>query len=91
MKKLAQQEAYSTSDIHIDSSIIDKVRKDTDKEIAEIENDSKKRVEKKQAEEESSDEEEEMTEQEKLYGESQYDEKKKKHHKQVEEPKPEPV
>jgi hypothetical protein len=33
--------------MHIDSSIIDKVRTDTDNEISEIENDSRKRVEKK--------------------------------------------
>jgi hypothetical protein len=51
----------SVTDMHIDSSIIDNVKKDNDKEIEEIENNQKRVVEKK-AEESSSDEEEEMTE-----------------------------
>ena len=82
-KSLSQ--TSTMSDMHIDSSIIDSVKQDNDKEIAEIENNQKKVVEKKkEVEESSSDEEEEMTEQEKLYGKSESD-KKKKHHRHPEE------
>jgi hypothetical protein len=44
--------------MHIDSSIIDKVRKDTDKEMTDIENESSRTsVAQSKAEESSSDEE----------------------------------
>lgn len=57
--------------MHIDSSIIDKVRNDTDKEMTDIDNEAQRTsIAQSKAEErgESSSEEEEMTEQEKLYG-----------------------
>ena len=45
-------------DMHIDSSIIDKVRKDTDKEMADIDNEAQRSsVAQSKAEESSSDEE----------------------------------
>jgi hypothetical protein len=55
--------------MHIDSSIIDKVRIDTDKEMTDIDNEAQRTsIAQSKAEESSSEEEEEMTEQEKLYG-----------------------
>lgn len=68
--------------MHIDSSIIDKVKKDTDREITDIENESSKQSisqnkEKQSVEESSSDEEPEMTEQEKLYGKAEKPHKSK--------------
>ena len=64
--------------MRIDSSIIDKVRNDTDKEIKDIENESTRQNSVAQKGDESSSEEEEMTEQEKLYGRSEHREHRHK-------------
>ena len=82
-KSLVQESKPTTFgdrlDMRIDSSIIDKVRTDTDKEIKDIENESS-RTSVAQKGEESSSEEEEMTEQEKLYGRSEH---REHHHKRA--------
>ena len=58
--------------MRIDSSIIDKVRTDTEKEMTDFENETQKTsIPESKAEDSSSDEEQEMTEQEKLYGKSE--------------------